>query len=111
MSLVNAQEIEEILFEIVKTAYEQIKDEAMLLYIDQGEINILVATDANDEFEDAIKANFLLDEDGDIIDQEGYYQLLRELQAALIDTYKTCGLFNFFPAGTYDVNGETLHQG
>jgi hypothetical protein len=34
-------------------------------------MNILVATDANDEFEDAIKANFLLDEDGDITTKKG----------------------------------------
>ncbi|WP_374723107.1 hypothetical protein [Peribacillus tepidiphilus] len=47
MSLVNAQEIEEILFEILKTAYDQIKDEAMLLYIDRGEMNIKISTGEN----------------------------------------------------------------
>jgi hypothetical protein len=108
--LVNAEEIKEILLEIVKTAFDNIKNEAILLYIDRDELNIMIATEYNEDFQEAIRKNFLLDEEDEIIDEKGYYELLRELQVVFIEMYKTCGLFDFFPAGKYKVNGETRHQ-
>lgn len=110
MSLMNSEMIEEILLEIVKTSYDQIKNESMLLYIDKNEINILVATEYHEEFQTAIKSNFLLDEDGDIIDQEGYYKLLEDLQIEFIKMHKNCGLFDYFPAGFYEVKGVQRQQ-
>lgn len=110
MSLINPETIEEILLDIVRTSYDQIKNESMLLYVDKNEINILVATEWHEEFQDSIKANFLLDEEGDIIDQTGYYELLQDLQIEFIKMHKNCGLFDFFPAGVYEVKGAQRHQ-
>ena len=105
MNLINAELIEEILLDIVRTAYDQIKGQSLLLYIDQNEINILVATEEHEEFQSSIRENFILDEDGDIVDQKGYHELLQDLQIEFIKMYKQCGLFDFFPAGVYEVKG------
>lgn len=104
LTLVNSDLIEKILIDIVKTAYDNVKNISMLLYIDKDELNIMVATEGNEDFEEAIKDNFHLDEDGDIIDQKGYYELLQDLQIEFIKMYKTCGLFDFFPSGYYEIN-------
>jgi hypothetical protein len=70
----------------------------------------MVATEYHEDFQEAIKCNFILDEYNDIMDEKGYYQLLRELQAEFISMYKECGLFDFFPKGSYEVNGEKRFQ-
>lgn len=110
MDLVNAEKIEGILREIVTTVYNQIKNMEMLLYINGRNFDLLVATEGDDLLDDAIKENFQLDEFDDIIDESGYYELLRDLQEAFIDIHKTCGLFDFFPAGEYEIDGERCLQ-
>lgn len=110
MNLVNRDEIEEILKEIVQMVYDNTKNEAMLLNLNNHEIDLYVAVTDNDEFEDAILQNFELDEDDEIIDEEGYRLLMNELDDYFIELHKTSGLFEFFPAGVYEVNGEKRHQ-
>jgi hypothetical protein len=110
MSLNNKAEIEKILKEIVQTVYDNTKDEAILLHINHHEIDLYVATTDNDEFIEAIEANFELDKDGDIIDEEGYRTLMDELANYFIELHKTSRLFDFFPAGIYEVNGEKRQQ-
>jgi hypothetical protein len=107
--LINEDEIKELLLEIVKTAHDQLRGQAMLLNVNR-DIDLLVATEGQDTLIDLIKENFLLDEDGDIIDEEKYRLLLDDLQMEFVKMYKTTGLFDFFPAGEYEINGEERYQ-
>jgi hypothetical protein len=110
LNLVNKNEIEEIITEIVRSVYDNIKDEAMLLYLKNHEIDLYVAVTDNDEFEEAILKNFEVDEENEIIDEEGYQLLMDELNDYFVELHKTSGLFDFFPSGIYEVNGEKRLQ-
>jgi hypothetical protein len=108
--LVNADLIYSILMEIVKSSYESLKGEEVLLCLDCLDVDLYIATYNNDEFEDAIKANFQLDENFEIIDYDGYKELMDELHENFILMHTTSGLFDFFPEGEYEINGECRYQ-
>jgi hypothetical protein len=109
VKLVNIEEIEELLLEIVKTAHDQLRGQAMLLNVKE-EIDLFVATEGHETFEEVIQKNFMLDEYDETIDEEQYRLLLNDLQVAFEEMYKTTGLFDYFPAGEYFVNGEKRYQ-
>jgi hypothetical protein len=71
VKLVNKEEIEELLLEIVRTAHDQLRGQAMLLNVKE-EIDLFIATEGHETFEEVIQKNFMLDEDDEIIDEEQY---------------------------------------
>lgn len=105
--LINEEQIIKILKEIVINSYQQIKEEDVLLCLECCDVDLEIAT-ANDlQFEEAIKANFELDEFGEIVDHDEYRHLMYELYDFFIELHKESGFFDFFPEGEYTVNGET----
>lgn len=108
--LVNSDKIYDILNELVKTSYENIKDEEILLCLDCLDVDLNIATTDHDEFDEAIKENFELDENYEIIDYEGYRKLMDELDRAFIELHKSTGLFDYFPPGKYKVGDEIRVQ-
>lgn len=108
MTLVNQQRIEDILKEIVRSAYEEVKEEEMLLCMECGDVDLYIATTNHEEFQDAIKENFELDEFGDIIEHDKYLRLMEELHEYYVELFQTSGLFDYFPSGFYQVSGEKV---
>lgn len=108
--LINADLIYSILMEIIKTSYESLKGEEVLLCLDCLDVDLNIATYNNDEFAEAIKVNFELDENFEIIDYEAYRELMDELHEYFILMHTTSGLFDFFPEGEYEINGEIRIQ-
>ncbi|PLT35513.1 hypothetical protein [Bacillus sp. V5-8f] len=106
MELINREEIEQILKDIVQAAYEEVKEEQMLLCMECGDVDLYIATTNHDEFQDAIKKNFELDDSGDIIDHAKYLELMEDLHDYYVEIFQTSGLFDYFPSGFYQVNGE-----
>ncbi|PLR80759.1 hypothetical protein CVD25_08320 [Bacillus canaveralius] len=104
--LKNHDKIEAILKEMVKYAYEEIKDEPVLLCLECSDVDLYVAASNHEELEDALKENFELDEFGEVIDLEAYQELFYELNDHFVELHKLSGYFDFFPEGVYDVNGE-----
>jgi hypothetical protein len=109
-TLVNKERIQAILIDLMNTSYENIKDEEILLCLDCLDVDLYLATTNHDEFDEAIKANFDLDEDYEIIDYEAYRELMEDLDLAFLELHKTSGLFDYFPPGEYKVNGELREQ-
>ena len=106
--LVNVEEIMRILQDIVEKSYEEIKNEEILLCLECCDVDLEIATSNHFEFQEAIKVNFELDEFGEIVDYNEYRQLMYELYDYFIELHKSCGLFDFFPEGHYQVEGEDL---
>lgn len=106
--LVNVEEIRTILQDIVEKSYEEIKHEEILLCLECSDVDLEIATSNHFEFHEAIKTNFELDEFGEIIDYDAYRQLMHELYDYFIELHKDCGLFDYFPEGHYQVEGEDL---
>ena len=104
--LINEGQITNILKDIVLKSYQQIKDEDILLCLECSDVDLEIATYDHLEFEAAIKANFELDQFGEILDHDEYRQLMYELYDYFIDLHKESGFFDFFPEGEYIVNGE-----
>lgn len=104
--LKNREEIENILYSLVKDSYEEVKEEGYLLCMECGDVDLYIAAAHHTALQDAIAANFELDECGDIIDRDSYQNLMDELYEYFLELHKNCGLFDFFPAGFYDINGE-----
>jgi hypothetical protein len=109
-TLVNSDEIHQILVDLVKTSYESIKDEEILLCIDCLDVDLYLAVTDHDPFDEAIKKNFELDEDYEIIDYDGYRELMEDLDIAFVELHKSGGLFDYFPPGEYVVEGETREE-
>jgi superfamily I DNA/RNA helicase len=109
-ALVNPDKIHSILMDIIKQTYEQVKGEEVLLCLDCLDVDLKLATTNLDEFSDAIRENFELDENFEIIDYDGYKELMDELNENFILLHSTTGLFDYFPPGEYTVNGETRYQ-
>ncbi|EAR66806.1 hypothetical protein B14911_27405 [Bacillus sp. NRRL B-14911] len=105
-TLINADEIEDMLKKMVEKAYLDIKDDPMLLCIDCSDVDLYVASSGNLEFEELIKANFKLDEYGDPLDNKEYQTLMCELHDCFIELHKSSGMFDYFPEGEYEVKGE-----
>jgi hypothetical protein len=105
-TLINANEINDMLKKMVEKAYMDIKDDPMLLCIDCSDVDLYVASSGNPEFEELLKANFEQDEYGDPLDIEEYQTLLCELHDIFIELHKTSGMFDYFPEGEYEVKGE-----
>ena len=106
--LANVEEIMRILQDIVERSYEEIKNEEILLCLECSDVDLEIATSNHFEFQEAIKENFEIDEFGDIVDYDEYRQLMYELYDYFIELHKSCGLFDFFPEGNYQVEGEDL---
>jgi hypothetical protein len=106
--LVNEETIINILNDIVKKSYEEIKDEEVLLCLECSDVDLEIATANHFEFQDAIKENFELDEFGDIIDHEEYRKLMYELFDFFIELHINSSLFDYFPEGEYTVDGKVF---
>lgn len=110
MKLKNPDEVLSILNEMVKRSYERVKDEEILLCLDCLDVDLYIASTNNDEFYDAIKENFEVDDSGDIVDYDTYKELMEDLNESFILLHSTSGLFDYFPPGEYSVNGEIREQ-
>jgi len=108
--LINAEKIYKILMGIVIKSYENVKGEEILLCLDCLDVDIYLATNDHEEFIEAIKENFELDDDYEIVDYEGYRELMDELNENFILFHSTSGLFDYFPPGEYEVDGEIREQ-
>lgn len=108
--LVNSEKILSILKEVVNRSYERVKGEEVLLCLDCLDVDLDIATNNHDEFIEAIKENFELDDDYEIIDYEGYRELMDELNEIFILLHSTSGLFDYFPPGEYSVKCEIRVQ-
>ncbi|MGP7815666.1 hypothetical protein [Niallia sp. 01092] len=102
----NEKEVQTILKNMVQHAYEQIKEDEILLCMECCDVDLFVAKDSHPELEEAIKKNFELDEYGDIVDQQSYTELMRKLDDLYVDLHIESGNFDYFPAGIYQVNGQ-----
>ncbi len=105
-NLKNQKQIEEVLKEMVEEAFEQIKDEPILLCMECCDVDLFVAASYHEEFQDAIKINFELDQFGEILDQEKYNELMKELDQYYVELHISSGLFDYFPSGIYEIDGE-----
>lgn len=110
MKLNNQEKILSILTQMVQKSYERLKDEEVLLCLDCLDVDLYIASTNDDEFYDAIRENFEVDEAGDIIDYEQYKELMDELNESFILLHSTSGLFDYFPPGEYVVNDEVREQ-
>lgn len=105
--LVNDEKISHILKDIVIHSYEQIQNEDVLLCLECCDVDLEIATSNHFAFQEAIKENFALDEFGEILDLDEYRVLICELHDYFVELHTESGLFDFFPEGEYNVNGET----
>ncbi|GKU80713.1 nucleotidyltransferase family protein [Niallia sp. NCCP-28] len=102
----NEDEIKSILKKMVDTAYEQIKGEEILLCMECCDVDLFVAAESYPELEEAIKKNYELDEYGEVIDHDGYIQLMRELDDYFVELHIQSGYYDYFPAGIYELDGK-----
>jgi hypothetical protein len=105
LKLVNEDEIDEIIKGYVEQLYHSTKENKLILA--SNDIDLYLASTDDDEFEETLLANFELDEDGDPVDDEAYRNLKEELNNNFVRMVKESELFDTFPAGSYEVNGET----
>lgn len=106
--LINEEIIIKLLQEIVEKSYEEISDEEVLLCLECSDVDLEIATSNHFEFQQAIKENFELDQFGEILDYNDYRKLMCELYDDFIEMHINSGLFDFFPEGEYEVEGEKL---
>lgn len=106
MKLKNEEKVKKIIKQMVDQSYEQIKGEEVLLCMDCCDVDLYVAADSFPDLEDAIKQNFELDEHDEIIDRDGYIQLMNELDEYYVKLHFDSGYYDYFPAGYYIVDGE-----
>lgn len=104
--LVNAEKITSILMAIIHETYEEVKEEEVLLCLDCLDVDLRLATHNNDDFFEAVKENFELDEENEVIDYDGYKELMEDLNEEFILLHSSSGLFDYFPDGEYTVGGE-----
>ena len=108
--LINTERIYNILMDIINNSYENVKGEEVLLCLDCLDVDIYLATNNHEEFIEAIKENFELDYEFEIVDYDGYRELMDELNENFILLHSTSGLFDYFPPGEYEVDGEIREQ-
>jgi hypothetical protein len=106
VSVNNAEKIDEILKDLVKASYEEVRDEALLLCMECGDVDIYIAADKHEVLQDAIHVNFKTDEFGDFIERKQYLKFMDDLYEYYLELHVNSGYFDYFPAGFYDVNGE-----
>lgn len=106
--LINEEIIIKLLQEIVEKSYEEISNEEVLLCLECSDVDLEIATSNHFEFQQAIKENFELDQFGEILDYNDYRKLMCELYDDFIEMHINSGLFDFFPEGEYEVEGEKL---
>jgi len=106
MILKNADNINQLLKDIVKESYEEIEGEEVLLCMECCDVDLFVTVDSHEELLDAIKENFELDEFGEVLDKDQYIELMKELDEYYVQLHIDSGFYDYFPAGTYTVNGE-----
>ncbi|WP_147534757.1 hypothetical protein [Bacillus marasmi] len=110
MKLSNPDKILKFLTEMVQRSYDRIKEEEILLCLDCLDVDLYIASTNHDDFYDAVRENFELDEEGEIIDYDSYKELMDELNESFILLHSTSGLFDYFPPGEYTVNDEVREQ-
>jgi len=106
MKLVNQEKIKQILKQMVDDAYANIKGEEVLLCMECCDVDLYVAAESCEPFIEAVKVNFELDDLGEIMDREAYHILMRELDEYYVDLHVKSGYYDYFPAGTYKVDGR-----
>ncbi|MFJ7747833.1 hypothetical protein [Peribacillus sp. NPDC097295] len=104
--LVNFNKIDVILKEIVQNSYDEARKECVLLCMECGDVDLYIAASNHEGMQEAINENFQIDEDGEIIKQEEYQQFMDDLADYFLELHKESALFDFFPAGYYEVDGE-----
>lgn len=106
VTLMNEGKIEAILKDMVGITYEHTKGEEVLLCLECSDVDLYVAAASSPDFEDALKENFELDIFGEIKDAKAYRKTMDQLDRLFVDFHIQSGLFDYFPAGLYEVNGE-----
>ncbi|MFJ7638070.1 hypothetical protein ACQKL0_09115 [Peribacillus sp. NPDC097264] len=102
----NLNEIDSILKQMVRNSYEEAREEGELLCMECGDVDLYIAASNHARLQDAINMNFRIDESGEIIEHEEYQQLMDELSEYFLELHKDSELFDFFPAGSYEVKGD-----
>jgi hypothetical protein len=103
----NAEQIETILKELIKNAYQEVSEEGVLLCMECGDVDVYIAASHHEQLQDAIYRNFQLDEDGEMMNRDEYVQFMDDLQEYFVKLHIESGYFDFFPSGIYVVEGET----
>ncbi|MCK1993317.1 hypothetical protein GW626_11465 [Peribacillus muralis] len=106
IKLSNSAKIEAILRGIVSRTYEEARKEKLLLCMECGDVDLYIASSNNDELQDAINENFEFDQYGEIIKLEDHQELMDDLYDYFLILHKESDMFDFFPAGPYEVAGE-----
>ena len=106
VKLQNAEKIDAILMELVKDSYNEVREEDLLLCMECGDVDLYIAASNHEQLQDAINCNFKLDECGEVINKDEYYQLMDDLQDYFLMLHIESGYFDYFPAGIYEVQGE-----
>jgi len=106
MVLKNADKINQILKDIVSDSFKEIEGEEVLLCMECCDVDLFVTVDSHEELLDAIKENFELDEFGEVLDNDQFIALMKELDEYYVQLHIESGFYDYFPAGTYTVNGQ-----
>ena len=106
IKLMNLEQIDTILKELVQNSYNEVKEEALLLCMECGDVDLYIAASHHMELQHAIHQNFQFDEYGEIIERDQYQQLMNELSEYFLKLHVQSGFFDYFPAGKYEVNDE-----
>ncbi|SFC70244.1 hypothetical protein SAMN05443252_105366 [Bacillus sp. OV322] len=104
--LKNESEVYKIMQDLIERAYVEASEEKLLLCMECGDVDFYIALAHNEELQDAIKENFEVDEYGEVLDEEKYRKMLDDLQDNFLEMHIKSGLFDYYPAGEYDVAGE-----
>jgi hypothetical protein len=106
VDLVNVEQIEAILKELVQDSYDEVKEEGILLCMECGDVDLYITASHHELLQDAIHRNFQVDEYGKVINREKYQQLMDDLNEYFVKLHIESGYFDYYPAGTYEVDGE-----
>ena len=102
----NFNEIDSILKQMVRNSYDEAREERLLLCMECGDVDLYIAASNHAGLQDAINMNFTIDDCGEIIEHEEYQELMDELSEYFWDLYKDSDVFDFFPAGSYEIKGD-----
>ncbi|MGG0410051.1 hypothetical protein [Peribacillus simplex] len=106
VKLTNTGKIDAILMEIVLKTYEEALDEKLLLCMECGDVDFYIAYSNNEKLQDAINENFEIDESGEIMKIDEHQELMDDLYDYFLIIHKESEMFDFFPAGPYNLGGE-----
>ncbi|MFP3512078.1 hypothetical protein SB775_21015 [Peribacillus sp. SIMBA_075] len=107
IKLTNPERIDAILKAVVQKSYEEALEEKLLLCMECGDVDFYIAYSNNEELQDAINENFEIDECGEIMKLDEHQELMDDLYEYFLIIHKESDMFDFFPAGSYIVVGES----